>query len=81
MANPTIGYDRFGSFVEWYRDDDDNSGQGDNPQTSRWYGTTLELRERAAQPPPEEGWVNVGSDRGSPPYDAATATGMYDHDF
>jgi hypothetical protein len=79
MANPFVGYDRFGSFVEWYRDDDNNSGQGDNPATVRWYGDTLECRERAKLPPPEDGWLPVGEDRGTPPHDAATATGMYDH--
>ena len=77
---PFIGSDAFGGcFVEWYRDDDDNSGNGDNPQFCRWYGTHNECAERIKQPPPADGWITLASRMdGPPPYDAATATGMYD---
>ena len=74
------------SFIEWYRDDDGDSGYGDSAEVQRWYGwcddemTTRErLVARAKLPPPEDGWRRVDAGMfDSPPHDAATATGMYD---
>mgnify|MGYP001438214152 CR=1 FL=1 len=79
MAKASLQSDRHGWFVEWYRDGDDDSGQGADPEICRWYGTCVECRARMTESAPETGWVSVGSDQGSPPHDAATATGMYDH--
>jgi hypothetical protein len=43
-------------YVEFYRDDDNDSGYGDNAQVARWYGTAQECVERARQPAPKDGW-------------------------
>lgn len=72
----TLGYSSWGSYVEWYRDDDCDSGYGDNAQTCRWWGTTAECRERIKRPAPKRGWSAPQSEHY---VDAATATGMYDH--
>jgi len=69
-----------GWHVVWYRDDDNNSGHGDNAEVCYWYGTRDECLERRLHGPvPTEGWVPVSElGDGGPPYDHATATGMYD---
>ena len=73
-----IGIDGGGYYVEWYRDDDGGSGYGDNAEINRWYcNSHAECKARAKRPPPREGWVSAGEEGGTP-YDAATATGMYD---
>lgn len=77
MAKHALGYDGWGNFVEWYRDDDNSSGYGDNPETARWYGTPPECRARALEPPPHDGWEPIGAYDNY--RDAATQTGMYDH--
>lgn len=76
--NVLIQYDGGGCHVLWYRDDDGGSGYGGNPEECRWYGSRADCEARAKQPPPKGGWVPVGLEHGAPPYDAATATGMYD---
>lgn len=73
MITAHVGYwqggGRAGYFVEWYDED--------NQRVARWYGTLEECNERAKEPPDDSWWASV-SDQGSPPYDAATATGCYD---
>lgn len=48
-----IGHDFWGTFVEWYTDDDNGSGYGDNPRKTRWYDTLAECRRLAEGPPPQ----------------------------
>ena len=91
MATHTITQDAGGWLVEWYRDNDGDSGYGDGAQVCRWYaglgGTYQDCVERARFAPhdkkaplgPATDWVGCGENGGPPPYDAATATGMYDH--
>jgi hypothetical protein len=59
MKTATVMYDNWGSYAEWYRDDDDNSGYGDNPRTARWYGSRDECKRLAARSAPPAGtpWV------------------------
>lgn len=58
-----------------YTDDDGGSGYGDHARLGYWYGTKEECEAVA----PESVRIYPISDgSGSPPYDAATATGMYD---
>ncbi len=38
MLKATVEYSGGGSYrVEFYRDDDDNSGYGDHPEVAHWY--------------------------------------------
>jgi len=76
MIEATIQLDGGGWFVEWFDEDTE--------RVSRWYGGRTGGREacnnRAKQDPPpadDSSWVAI-SEEGAPPYDAATATGMYD---
>lgn len=78
MAKASLQQDVHGWFVEWYRDGDDDSGYGADPEVCRWYGSRAECEARMAAPAPTADWVPAGSDRGLPPHDCATATGMYD---
>lgn len=50
-------YDNAGYYVEWYRDDDGNSGYGDNPRTTRWYCSRAEGLELVTQADPPIGAV------------------------
>lgn len=83
-ATATLQCDAGGWHVLWYCDTDNNSGYGECAEEARWYGGPKGGREacveRIRRPPPLEdvNWVAIGSSEGPPPYDAATATGMYD---
>ena len=48
--------------IEWYRDDDNNSGWGDNAEICYWYGTFYECVERVRKAPPKDGWHEPDSD-------------------
>lgn len=65
----SIGYDAGGTFVEWYRDDDGNSGYGDNGAVARWYCDGLRARTLRDQPEPPKGavWVPVEHRAGHQP--------------
>jgi hypothetical protein len=80
VATGTLQYEsRAGWYVEWYRDDDGDSGFGDNAEVCRWYGTHEECSRVLLYGPPRYGWIPCGElGDGGPPFDAATATGMYD---
>lgn len=54
-ACTTILTDRWGTYVEWYADDDGNSGYGDNARRCVWYCSAAEARELAKQPTPPRG--------------------------
>ena len=63
----------FGFYIEWYDDEEE--------KVCQWGGTRDDCIERAKSPPPNyEGAWFIPNDNGLPPYDAATATGMYDRD-
>ena len=63
-------------FIEWYRDDADNSGFGDNPEITRWYGSTFaECLEYAKNNPAPKNWHDLMPEN---TMDFATRTGMYD---
>ena len=57
-VNPMIFFwnvgGRSGYYVEWYRDDDNNSGYGEDARIARWYGTKEECEERANGSPPRD---------------------------
>lgn len=42
--NATLCYGPGGDYIEFYRDDDSNSGYGDNPRVAHWYGSPPELK-------------------------------------
>jgi hypothetical protein len=56
LCDNTVGW-----VVEWYRDDDNDSGYGDNPQIATWYGTQEECRSMADRnlPPPGLQWRSI----------------------
>jgi len=60
--------------VCWYGEDADGRGW-----VQFWGGTREQCEERAKQPPDADAWhpADMQGD-GGPPYDHATATGMYD---
>jgi len=43
-----------GYCVEWYRDDDNNSGYGDNAARAYWYGDLHQCQAMAKRNPPRE---------------------------
>jgi hypothetical protein len=58
MAKAQVLQDSQGhAYVEFYRDDDQDSGYGDNAMVARWYGTAQECVERAKQTAPRDGWA------------------------
>jgi hypothetical protein len=67
-----VGSDAGGTFVEWYFENDDGESF-----VARWYGPLAECAARVNTPPPPREFEPV-TDCSAPPYDAATATGMYD---
>lgn len=76
----TIIYTAAGWCLEWYRETARGEGR-----VARWYagrcGDRAACEARAKLPPPHHAssmWVPCGGGDGGPPYDAATATGMYD---
>jgi hypothetical protein len=70
----TVGSDAGGTFVEWYFENDDGDGY-----VARWYGPRAECERRVNMPPPTREFEPLASlGEGASPYDAATATGMYD---
>ena len=59
MENASIDVGEFGWFVEWYADDDDSSGYGDNARVCRWYGTYQDCLKRARRSAPSSRfWVS-----------------------
>lgn len=92
MAKAEILQDGHGYYIQWYRDSDGDSGYGDNAQLCFWYAergaSRSECEHRAAYPPhdpcaplgPATLWTPIEEAiHEGPPFDAATATGMYDH--
>lgn len=60
MAKANVLIGSGGWYVEWYRDDDGDSGYGDNPQRAYWYGTREECYSLAqAKPPKGTPWVRI----------------------
>ena len=60
----TLNMDAGGWYIEWYRDDDNNSGFGDNAQVVRWYAGRVDdpragCEARAREDAPEDGWVDA----------------------
>ena len=62
MATATIQYDGGGCHVEWYDDDDGDSGYGDGARIARWYGTRRECESmlESGRLPSESWWVRAG---------------------
>lgn len=54
-------YDRWGNYVEFYRDDDGGSGYGDNAEYAVKYGTLEECRKWVANPPADLKWHPLNS--------------------
>lgn len=44
QAHKIVQYGPGGWFAEFYRDDDGNSGYGDNPEVAYWFGTEQQCR-------------------------------------
>ncbi len=59
MAQVLYGFG--GYYAEWYRDDDANSGYGDNPRRAVWYGSRQECEAVAtnANPPAGTPWTPI----------------------
>jgi len=73
MSSYQITYGHGGHRIEWYRDDDANSGYGGNAEVAYWYGTRAECESRAQLPPDPSWWVPAGGvmegpDRTDPGY-------------
>lgn len=62
MTIATLNYSRFGFYISWYRDDDNNSGYGNHPQVNYWPGSRAECIERMKQPAPITGWEPLRTD-------------------
>lgn len=78
MTTSYLAGDRGGTYVEWYRDDDGDSGYGDAAEVTRWYGPAEECRRLLGNEPPAGCmWAPV-EEYFETPADHATATGMYD---
>jgi len=48
---------RYGWYIEWYRDDWQHDGYGDNAEVCHWFGSHKECVERAKRPPRKGWWV------------------------
>lgn len=78
ISNPSrfpaqISHGAGGYRIEWYRDDDNNSGYGDNAQVAYWFGTYEQCSSRALSDPDPSWWVSCdskeeGPDRTDPGY-------------
>lgn len=73
MITGNIYCGKYGWYIEFYREDDD--------YISYWYGDQKECLKilNEGNLPNDIEWIPAQlTYNGSPPYDAATATGMYD---
>ncbi len=59
----TIQHGPGGWFIEWYRDDDGDSGYGQEAEVAFWYGGRGNGHkmciERAKRPPNKDWWVSI----------------------
>jgi hypothetical protein len=56
-----VFYGYGGCYAEWYRDDDNNSGYGDNARIARRYGSRQECEAVAGSATPPAGivWIPI----------------------